>query len=128
MSTMEAIETKTCRLQEQAEATRAKKASATLDRMVDLMKSSGVTVADIEAHLGGKTHGEKLGKKKVATGAAALTAKYMNSKTGAKWPAALAWRSRCLVSKKSRPPERVSSRPLVRSRLPLARLHQSVQP
>ncbi|CAB3688869.1 H-NS family nucleoid-associated regulatory protein [Trinickia soli] len=84
MPTLEAIETKIRRLQEQAEAMRAKKASATLDRIVALMKESGVTVADIEAHIGGKKRGVKAGKK-TAAGAATVAAKYMDPKTGATW-------------------------------------------
>ena len=84
MSTLEAIETKIRRLQEQAEAIKAKKASATLDRIVDLMQSSGVTVADIEAHLGGKKRGMKASKK-TAAGVTAAPAKYMDPKTGATW-------------------------------------------
>jgi len=78
MPTLEAIETKIRRLQEQAEALKAKKASATLDRIVELMNDSGVTVADIEAHLGGKRRGAKLGKK-TTTAAAVVAAKYMVS-------------------------------------------------
>ena len=84
MPTLEAIETKIRRLQEQAEALKAKKASATLDRIVELMNDSGVTVADIEAHLGGKRRGVKLGKK-TTTAAAVVAAKYMDPKTVATW-------------------------------------------
>jgi len=84
MPTLEAIETKIRRLQEQAEAIKAKKASATLDRITELIRASGVTVADIEAHLGGKKRGPKSGKKTVA-GPATVAAKYMDPKTGATW-------------------------------------------
>jgi DNA-binding protein H-NS len=81
MPTLEAIETKIRRLQEQAEAIKAKKVSATLDRIVALMNESGISVADIEAYLGGKKRGPKPGKKT----AAAAPAKYMDPKTGATW-------------------------------------------
>lgn len=84
MPTLEAIETKIRRLQEQAEAIKAKKASATLDRIVALMKESGISVADIEARLGGKKRGTKPAKK-TAAAAAAAPAKYMDPKTGATW-------------------------------------------
>ena len=84
MPTLEAIETKIRRLQEQAEAMRAQKAAATLDRIVALMKESGISVADIEAYLGGKKRGAKPGKKTAAV-AAVIPAKYMDSKTGATW-------------------------------------------
>ena len=84
MPTLEAIETKIKRLQQQAEALRVKKASATLVRIVELMQSSGVTVADIEAHLSGKKRGARPGKK-TAAGTATVPAKYMDPKTGAIW-------------------------------------------
>ena len=84
MPTLEAIEAKIRRLQEQAEAIKVKKASATLNRIVELMQSSGVTVADIEAHLGGKKRGVKASKTPAAD-TAAVAAKYMDPKTGAKW-------------------------------------------
>jgi DNA-binding protein H-NS len=84
MPTLEAIETKIRGLQEQAKAIKAKKASATLDRIVDLMRSNGVTVADIEAHLGGKKRGAKPSRKAPA-GTATAAAKYMDPKTGATW-------------------------------------------
>lgn len=84
MPTLEVIETKIKRLQEQAEALKAKKASATLNRIVELMEGSGVTVADIEAHLSGKKRSVKASKKPAA-GTAAVAAKYMDPKTGATW-------------------------------------------
>ena len=84
MPTLEAIETKIRRLQEQAEAIKAKKASITLDRIVALMKESGVTVADIEAHISRKTRGAKPGKK-AAVSTETGPAKYMHPKTGATW-------------------------------------------
>lgn len=83
MPTLEAIETKIRRLQEQAEAIKAKKASATLDRIVELMQRNEVTVADIEAHLGGKKRGRP--SKKTSAEAAHVAAKYMDPKTGATW-------------------------------------------
>ncbi|CAJ6186160.1 histone family protein nucleoid-structuring protein H-NS [Burkholderia pseudomallei] len=83
MPTLEAIETKIRRLQEQAEAIKAKKASATLDRIFELMQRNEVTVADIEAHLGGKKRGRP--SKKTSAEAAHVAAKYMDPKTGATW-------------------------------------------
>lgn len=84
MPTLEAIETKIRRLQEQADTIKAKKASATLDRIVELMNDSGVTIADIEAHLGSKKRGAKPGKKTTAA-VGTVAAKYMDPKTGATW-------------------------------------------
>ncbi|CAJ7238417.1 histone family protein nucleoid-structuring protein H-NS [Burkholderia pseudomallei] len=84
MPTLEAIETKIKRLQEQAEAIKTKQASATLERIVELMQKSGVTVADIEAHLGGKKRGARPGKSAAAR-TATVTAKYRHPKSGATW-------------------------------------------
>ncbi|RDU97499.1 H-NS family nucleoid-associated regulatory protein [Trinickia dinghuensis] len=84
MPTLESIQTKIKRLQEQAETLKARQATATLDRIVGLMKKSGVTVADIEAYVGGKKGGAKAGRKAVARTAAAAV-KYQNPKTGATW-------------------------------------------
>ncbi|CAJ8619087.1 histone family protein nucleoid-structuring protein H-NS [Burkholderia pseudomallei] len=84
MPTLEAIQTKIKRLQEQAEAIKAKEASATLDRIVKLMQKSGVTVADIEAHIGGKKGGAWRSKV-AASNRAPATAKYQDPKTGATW-------------------------------------------
>ncbi|RQR34839.1 H-NS family nucleoid-associated regulatory protein [Burkholderia sp. Bp9142] len=84
MPTLEAIQMKIKRLQEQAEAMKAKQASATLDRIAELMQKSGVTVADIEAHIGGRKRGA--GRRNAsAAHAAPATAKYQNPKTGATW-------------------------------------------
>lgn len=84
MATLQAITTKIKRLQEQAEAIRIKQASATLKRIAELMRNSGVTVADIEAHVGGK---QRKGRpaKKGAAGRATAVAKYQDPKTGATW-------------------------------------------
>ncbi|WP_206950592.1 H-NS histone family protein [Trinickia acidisoli] len=84
MPTLEAIATKIKRLQEQADAIKAKQASATLDRIVELMQESGVTVADIEAHIGGKKAGARRGKA-TPVPAGLSTAKYQDPKTGATW-------------------------------------------
>ncbi|PMS31268.1 H-NS family nucleoid-associated regulatory protein [Trinickia symbiotica] len=84
MATLEAIEVKIRRLQEQAQAIRAKQLSATLDRIVELMRKGGVTLADIEAHVDAKKRGGRPGKKAAAQTAPA-TAKYQNPKTGATW-------------------------------------------
>jgi DNA-binding protein H-NS len=84
MATLEAIEAKIRRLQEQGVAMRAKKTSATLDHIVALMKDSGISVSDIEGHLGGKRRGAKPSRK-TPTGTATVAAKYMAPKTGATW-------------------------------------------
>jgi DNA-binding protein H-NS len=84
MATLESIKTKIKRLQEQAEAIRVKQATATLDRIAELMRKSGLTVADIETHFGGKKHRGRPAKKS-AVGLASPIAKYQDPKTGATW-------------------------------------------
>lgn len=80
MATLESIETKIKRLQEQAEAIKAKQASASLERIVALMDKSGISIADIEAHLGGSKRGTRSAKQ-----ASAVIAKYRDPKSGATW-------------------------------------------
>jgi DNA-binding protein H-NS len=83
---LEAIEMKIKRLQEKAEALKAKQASATLDRIRDLMEKHGVTLADIEAHVGHKKRGSmRSTATATATRAGTPAAKYQNPKTGATW-------------------------------------------
>ncbi|MBN3748535.1 H-NS histone family protein [Burkholderia sp. Se-20373] len=84
MPTLEAIETKIKRLQEQAQAIKAKKASATLDRIVELMRGSGITIADIEAHLGANKRSARSERNSVAL-TATVAAKYIDPKSGATW-------------------------------------------
>lgn len=80
MATLESIETKIKRLQEQAAAIKAKHASSSLERIVALMDKSGVTIADIEAHLSGAKRGKRSAKQ-----ASAVIAKYRDPKSGAPW-------------------------------------------
>lgn len=84
MATLEAITTKIKRLQEQAEAIRIKEAAATLERIAELMRESGVTVADIETHMGGKKRKGRPAKNGAA-GHASTVVKYLDPKTGATW-------------------------------------------
>jgi DNA-binding protein H-NS len=83
MATLEAIQTKIKRLQEQAEAIKARQSSAALERIVELIRKSGVTVADIEAYLGKKRGPSS--RKQSASRAAPATAKYQDPKSGATW-------------------------------------------
>ena len=84
MATLEAITMKIKRLQEQAEALRLKQAETTLERIAELMRKSGVTVADIEAYVGGSARKGRTAKKS-ASGHASAAVKYQNPKTGATW-------------------------------------------
>lgn len=84
MPTLEAIQAKIQRLQEQAEAMKAKQASAVLGRIVVLMSKNGISVADIEAYFGGKNGGARRGSS-TTTPAASVAAKYQDPKSGATW-------------------------------------------
>jgi DNA-binding protein H-NS len=83
MATLESIETRIKRLQEQAEAIKAKQSSATLDRIRDLMEQHGLILADIEAYIGKNKRGATRSTA-IATHATP-TAKYADPKTGATW-------------------------------------------
>ncbi|CAJ3337372.1 H-NS family nucleoid-associated regulatory protein [Burkholderia pseudomallei] len=84
MPTLEAIQAKIQRLQEQAEAMKAKQASVVLGRIVELMSKNGISVADIEAYFGSKNGGVRRGKS-TTTQAASVAAKYQDPKSGATW-------------------------------------------
>ena len=83
MATLENVQAKIARLQAQAEALAAKQSSGVIAKIRDLMEKHGLTVADIEAHTGGKKRGRKPGAATVARPVA--SAKYRDPKTGATW-------------------------------------------
>jgi DNA-binding protein H-NS len=82
-ATLENVQAKIARLQAQAEALAAKQSSGVIAKIRDLMEKHGLTVADIEAHTGGKKRGREPNAKTVARPAA--SAKYRHPKTGATW-------------------------------------------
>ncbi|MFM0218078.1 H-NS family nucleoid-associated regulatory protein [Paraburkholderia caledonica] len=84
MATLESLQAKIARLQTQADALRAKKSSAVLEKIKSLMAEHGLTTADIDAHAGGKKRGPKPGAKAAAKSSASA-AKYRDPKTGATW-------------------------------------------
>lgn len=84
MRTLEAIQAKIQRLQEQAEAMKAKQSSVVLGRIVELMSENGISVADIEAYAGIKKDGARRGKP-ATTRTASVAAKYQDPKSGATW-------------------------------------------
>ncbi|VBT21768.1 histone family protein nucleoid-structuring protein H-NS [Burkholderia pseudomallei] len=84
MPTLEAIQAKIQRLQEQAEAMKAKQASVGLGRIFELMSKNGISVADIEAYVGNKKDGARRGKP-ATTRTASVAAKYQDPKSGATW-------------------------------------------
>jgi DNA-binding protein H-NS len=102
MATLESIQMKIKKLQAQAEALVAKRASSVIADIRKLMAEYGLTLADLEAHTGkakaGAKRGPKPGFKLAGKSAAAaptkkaaiqtkgkLQAKYTNPKTGATW-------------------------------------------
>lgn len=84
MATLESLQAKIKKLQAQAEALAAKKSSAVIEKIKNLMAEHGVTTADIDAHTGGKKRGPKPGAKAAAK-SSAPAAKYRDPKTGAIW-------------------------------------------
>ena len=84
MATLESLQAKIRKLQQQAEAIATKQASSVIEKIRELMAEHGLTTADIEAHARSKSG---LGK----TGTAAksktnvVAVKYRNPKSGATW-------------------------------------------
>jgi DNA-binding protein H-NS len=85
MATLENLQAKIAQLQAQAEAIVKKDSTAVIAKIHRIMEKHGLTVADIEAHIGGgKKRGRKPGVKSAAKSSAS-TAKYRDPKTGATW-------------------------------------------
>ncbi|MGY6125490.1 H-NS family nucleoid-associated regulatory protein [Paraburkholderia strydomiana] len=84
MATLESLQAKIQRLQAQADALLAKKSSAVIEQIKNLMAEHGLTTADIDAHAGGKKRGPKPGAKAAAK-SSGFAAKYRDPKTGATW-------------------------------------------
>ncbi|QCP52470.1 histidine biosynthesis protein HisIE [Trinickia violacea] len=93
MATLEQIQAKLQKLQAQADALVAKKSSAIIDKIRELMAQNDLTTADIEAHTGPVKGGAKrAGKlavaaveKPAASATGKLPPKYLNPKTGETW-------------------------------------------
>ncbi|SDD93435.1 H-NS family nucleoid-associated regulatory protein [Paraburkholderia lycopersici] len=83
MATLESIQARIAKLQDQAEALTTKKSTAVLEKIRSLMEAHSVTVADIEAFVG-KRFGRKAGTIAAARQGASI-AKYLDPKTGATW-------------------------------------------
>ena len=84
MATLEAVQAKIRALQAQAETLIAKKSSAALKAIHDLMSKHGLTSADIDKYAGQKKGGRKPGVTAV-TKVDALAAKYRDPNTGNTW-------------------------------------------
>ncbi|MGY6259112.1 H-NS family nucleoid-associated regulatory protein [Paraburkholderia caledonica] len=84
MATLESLQAKIQKLQAQAEALAAKKSSAIIEKIKNLMAEHGLTTADIDGHTGGKKRWPK-SSTKATTKSSASAAKYRDPKTGATW-------------------------------------------
>lgn len=72
------------KLQMQADALAAKKSSAVIGKIRELMAEHGLTTADVDAHAGATKGGRKQGAK-AAPKSSASTARYRDPRTGATW-------------------------------------------
>jgi DNA-binding protein H-NS len=84
MTTLEKVQARIKKLQDQADALIAKESSAVLEQICDLMSEHGLTTADIDAQVGGKKRGPKTRAKAVVK-ATSGPAKYRDPKSGATW-------------------------------------------
>jgi DNA-binding protein H-NS len=84
MATLESIQVKIRKLEQQAEALIAKQASGVVEKIRDLMAKHGLTIADIEAHVGSKQLAKKTSAIPVGKEGTAA-AKYRDPKSGATW-------------------------------------------
>lgn len=81
MATLENIQAKIARLQAEAEAIVKKQSLTAIAKISELMEMHGLTLADLESHLGNR----KLGRQRAelhATGKLTGTAKYVDPKRG----------------------------------------------
>ncbi|REG60790.1 DNA-binding protein H-NS [Paraburkholderia sp. BL6669N2] len=84
MTPLESLQAKIQKLQNQADALIAKKSSAVIEKIRELMSTHGLTTADIDADAGGKKRGPKAAAKSAVI-AKSSAAKYQDPKTGATW-------------------------------------------
>lgn len=84
MATLESLQAKIKRLEQQAEVLIAKQSSGVIEKIRGLMARHGITTADIDAHAGG-TQRAKHAAAKTAAKPAMSVAKYRDPKSGATW-------------------------------------------
>lgn len=84
MTTLESLQAKIKKLEQQADALIAKQSSGVVEKIRKLMAEHGLTTADIDAHAGGRKRGPKPGAKPAVV-IKASAAKYQHPKTGATW-------------------------------------------
>ncbi|WP_421376440.1 H-NS family nucleoid-associated regulatory protein [Paraburkholderia sp. DD10] len=84
MTTLESMQAKIKKLEQQAEALIAKQSSGVIEKIRKLMAEHGLTAADIDGHAGGKRGEKKVGAK-TADKTRDAAAKYRDPKSGATW-------------------------------------------
>jgi DNA-binding protein H-NS len=84
VATLEQIQARLKKLQAQADAIVAKQSSTVLETIRRLMDKHGLTIADIDAHVGCKKRGPKVDAN-VGVKTAKSEAKYRDPKSGATW-------------------------------------------
>lgn len=80
MATLDSIQAKIAKLQAQAEAIVVSKSTVVLNKIRDLMDKHGISVADVDAHVG-----KRGGRKAAGAASTAAAAKYRDRKSGATW-------------------------------------------
>ncbi|MFL9928057.1 H-NS family nucleoid-associated regulatory protein [Paraburkholderia sp. RL18-103-BIB-C] len=80
MATLESMQAKIKKLEQQADALIAKQSSGVVEKIRKLMTEHGLTAADIDGHAGGKGRA-----KKAAATSATPVARYRDPKSGATW-------------------------------------------
>ncbi|AMV48224.1 H-NS histone family protein [Paraburkholderia caribensis] len=85
MTTLEKVQARIATLQAQAEAMIAKQSSGVVEKIREIMEKHGLTVADIEAHIGGARKRGRQPGAKAAVKSYASVAKYRDPKSGATW-------------------------------------------
>lgn len=83
MTALDTIRARIAKLEAQAASVAAKQSSGVLAKIRDLMEKHGLTLADIEAHVGKKRGRKSSAKAQDVRGAVA--AKYQDPKSGATW-------------------------------------------
>jgi DNA-binding protein H-NS len=84
VATLESLQAKIRKLEQQAEALIAKQSSTVIEKIRELMAKHGLTIADVDADGGGKRRAKKSAGKSI-TKPATSAAKYRDPKTGATW-------------------------------------------
>jgi DNA-binding protein H-NS len=80
MATLDSIQAKIAKLQAQAEAIVVSKSTVVLNKIRDLMDKHGISVADVDAHVG-----KRRGRKAAGAASTAAATKYRDPKSGATW-------------------------------------------